>query len=122
MGKLHRTMLSIQFYWVLLSKYPVCSAFRFHQGFSDRHTWVKNFYYDDSPLIFDENYERKASYYSLRDAIATMSVGGKVGGGVLLDRDHGIDGQSWGQKWIPKNVENKSDECTGDSRPDWLQT
>lgn len=93
----------------------------FSKGFSDRHTWVKNFYYDDSPLIFDENYERKESYYSFRDALATMAIGGTVGGGVLLDKDHDEDGQEWGHEWIPKKVTNENSECVGDSRPDWLQ-
>lgn len=91
------------------------------QGFSDRHTWVKNFYYEDSPLIFDENYKRKASYYSLRDAIATMCIGGKIGGGVLLGRDHEDDGKCWGHEWIPSPIESEIDDCVGDSRPDWLQ-
>mmetsp|Transcript_15925 Transcript_15925/g.20218 ORF Transcript_15925/g.20218 Transcript_15925/m.20218 type:complete len:274 (-) Transcript_15925:76-897(-) len=90
-------------------------------GFTDRHTWVKNFYYDDEPLIFDTNYERKPSYYSLRDAVSTMAIGGNVGGGVLLDRDSDEDGKEWGHEWTPERVVDGDNGCTGDSRPDWLQ-
>jgi len=98
------------------------------KGFSDRHTWVKNFYYDDSPLIFDETYQRKPAYYSFRNAIGTMAIGGTVGGGVILDKDHDEDGKCWGYEWAPERVDNEKDEKdendengTGDSRPDWLQ-
>ena len=28
-------------------------------GFTDRHTWVRHFYYEDEPLILDGNYRRK---------------------------------------------------------------
>ena len=85
---------------------------------------MKNFYYDDAPLIFDERFKRKESYYSLRDAIATMSIGGKVGGDVLLDNDEYKDGKNWGHEWMPQKVipvdVNEQPEA-GDSRPDWLQ-
>lgn len=88
-------------------------------GFSDRHTWVKNFYYDDHPLIFDENYQRKPAYYSLRDAIRTLAIGGKIGGNVPLHRDD----HEWGKDWRPKeDAEKKQKSYEGDERPDWLQT
>lgn len=75
-------------------------------------------------MIFDEKYDKKPSYHSFRDAIATMAVGGQVGGGVLLDKDHDDDGNCWGHEWIPKKKEDdsgKDNENIGDSRPDWLQ-
>lgn len=97
-------------------------------GFSDQHTWVKNFYYDDSPLIFDERYKKKPSYYALRDAIKTITPGGKVGGGVLLDDHFAKDGKSWGKGWIPALPPSRDDSSDrnqtnseGDSRPDLLQ-
>jgi len=92
-------------------------------GFSDRHTWVKNFYYDDAPLIFDENYERKPAYYALRDAIATLKIGGTVGGNVLLHDDE-QDGKPWGDQWMPSQEVSSEgkDVSSGDSRPDWLQS
>jgi hypothetical protein len=80
-------------------------------------TWVKNFYYDDAPLIFDESYERKPAYYAFRDAIATLSVGGTVGGNVDLDND-----QSWGDTWMPSQEVTEDNNAAGDSRPDWLQS
>jgi len=103
-------------------------------GFTDRQTWVKNFYYEDSPLIFDQNYQRKPCYYGLRDAIATMAVGGIVGGGVNLEEDLDEDGRPWGSAWMVRsegrggdgNSTGKEDggdgDVAGDSRPDWLQS
>ena len=100
------------------------------QGFTDRQTWVKNFYHEDSPLIFDEDYRRKPCYYGLRDAISTMVVGGTVGGGLNLKEDVDIDGRPWGSNWMPFNKKEKEDhiqnteieDMAGDSRPDWLRS
>ena len=75
-------------------------------------------------MIFDEKYNTKPSYHSFRDAIATTAVGGQVGGGVLLDKDHYDNGNCWGYEWIPKRKEEESGRengNVGDSRPDWLQ-
>jgi len=82
-------------------------------------TWVKNFYYNDAPLIFDEKYEKKPAYYAFRDAIGTLSIGGKVGGDVKLDEE----GEPWGHEWMPKqNDASNGKEVSGDSRPDWEQS
>lgn len=96
-------------------------------GFTDRHTWVSSFYYDDEPLIFDEDYDRKEAYYGLREALASLTPGGIVGGrGVVLDDDvDGIDGNPWGHLWMqpePEEVVEGNTQGTGDSsRPDWEQ-
>ncbi len=50
-----------------------------------------------------------------------MAVGGNVGGSVLLDKDSDEVGKEWGYEWMPQKVVDEDDECTGDSRPDWLQ-
>ena len=96
------------------------------KGFSDRHTWVKHFYYDDAPLIFDEEYNRKKSYYAVRDALQTIGVNGKVGGGVCLDSDYDENGLPWGHSWMPAPILGGADDNNGfdegDSRPDWLQS
>ena len=78
---------------------------------------MKQFYYDDTPLIFDDNYERKPAYYAFRDAIATLAVGGTVGGNVDLEND-----KLWGDGWIPKQKGVENTKANGDSRPDWLQS
>lgn len=94
-------------------------------GFTDRHTWVSDFYYDDEPLVFDEQYGRKEAYYSLRDALATMTIGGIVGGDVLMDSDVDEHGKRWGHLWMqpePEVVEGATATGGGDSRPDWEQT
>jgi endo-1,4-beta-xylanase len=69
-------------------------------GFTDRHTWVTHFYYDDEPLIFDEEYGRKEAYYGLRDALSSMIPGATLGAGVLLDSDEDDQGNMWGHLWM----------------------
>ena len=55
-GKDIRTLAQIQVYRDILSAALSEPAFDgvWLWGFTDRHTWVKNFYYDDAPLIFDD--------------------------------------------------------------------
>jgi endo-1,4-beta-xylanase len=92
-------------------------------GFTDKHTWVTHFYYDDEPLVFDEDYLRKEAYYGLRDALATLSVGGTVGGGVMLETDIDEDGNAWGHEWmLPEPDAEEVEEIegiSGDAKPDW---
>eukprot|EP00804_Cyclotella_cryptica_P007198 CCRYP_009728-RB/>CCRYP_009728-RB protein AED:0.30 eAED:0.30 QI:190/1/1/1/0.5/0.33/3/3035/476 len=99
-------------------------------GFTDRHTWVNNFYYDDAPLIFDEKYQRKPSYFGIQEALHTLCPGGCVGkmtGGVTqkcyLEGDCDTNGVVWGSDWIhpePENAVNEND-TTKEGQPDWLQ-
>jgi hypothetical protein len=101
-------------------------------GFSDRHTWVKNFYYDDAPLIFDENYQKKESYLGVQRALKTICPGGRVGemiGGedaqCYLDQDLDENGNVWGKCWMqpePEEVDEKKDsgDSTKEGQPDWL--
>ncbi|KAL3938584.1 MAG: hypothetical protein SGARI_001684 [Bacillariaceae sp.] len=99
-------------------------------GFTDRHTWVTHFYYDDEPLIFDEEYERKDAYYGLRDALSSISVGGTVGAGVLLDSEEDEQGNPWGHLWMQPEVEegmtrtsfSEHGNVGGADRPDWELT
>jgi endo-1,4-beta-xylanase len=88
-------------------------------GFTDLHTWVTHFYYDDEPLVFDEDYKRKKAYYALRDALTTLAVGGVVGGGVLLKSDVDEEGNPWGHLWMQPEPEEIEGAGNGDSRPDW---
>jgi endo-1,4-beta-xylanase len=98
-------------------------------GFTDRHTWVTHFYYDDEPLILDENYERKPAYYGLRDALGTLAPGGVIGGNngrsIFLESDYDQDGKAWGYEWISREPSVTEDGETapvaGDARPDWEQ-
>ena len=95
-------------------------------GFTDRHTWVSSFYYDDEPLIFDEDYDRKESYYGLREALGSVAPGGTVGGkGVVLDDDVDGDGNPWGHVWMqpePEEGGEGDNQAPGNSeRPDWEQ-
>ena len=96
-------------------------------GFTDRHTWVTHFYYDDEPLILDEHYARKPAYFGLREALMTLTPKGTVGGNVPLDKDVDSEGGPWGHQWR-KTSEEVVDgvfirEADGimknDDRPDW---
>ena len=90
-------------------------------GFTDRHTWVHSFYYDDEPLILDEDFDRKEAYYGFREALMSLVPGGIVGGrGVVLDDDVDADGNPWGHLWMqPEPDEGSETDEQGDSRPDW---
>lgn len=99
-------------------------------GFTDKHTWVKNFYYEDQPLLFDEQYNKKRSYYGVKEALETLTVGGIVGGGVLME-EKDESGKEWGHKWMqpePKvdttqqKIGAVEQQKTGDDKPDWLQS
>jgi GH35 family endo-1,4-beta-xylanase len=104
-------------------------------GFTDRHTWVTHFYYDDEPLIFDEDYHRKEAYYGLRDALSSITPGGTIGANVLLDADEDENGNPWGHLWMPPESDHggisprasfsEHDNVTGNAgadRPDWELT
>lgn len=99
-------------------------------GFTDRHTWVTHFYYDDEPLLFDEDYGRKEAYYGLREALSSITPGQKIGAGVLLDSDEDEQGNSWGHLWIRESSEDavdraifsEHDHAGGADRPDWELT
>ena len=71
-------------------------------------------------FIFDENYERKPSYFAVRDALSTLAIGGTVGGNVKLEEDN-ESSEPWGHAWMPKQERAKDNEISGDSRPDWEQ-
>jgi len=89
-------------------------------GFTDKHTWVTQFYFEDEPLVFDESYGRKEAYYGLRDALSSITEGGTVGGSVMLDSDEDEDGNRWGHAWMkPSLVDEHDTDITGDQRPDW---
>ena len=92
-------------------------------GFTDKHTWVSHFYYDDEPLILDEEYGRKEAYYGLRDALLSIGPGGVVGAGVPLDSDVDAEGKPWGYLWAkPEPEEDKTTQAatSGEAKPDWL--
>lgn len=81
---------------------------------------MTHFYHDDEPLIFDENYGRKESYYGVREALQSLTPGGTVGGeGVLLASDVDINGNRWGHLWMQPEPDSWEEEKAGDARPDW---
>jgi endo-1,4-beta-xylanase len=99
-------------------------------GFTDRHTWVKNFYYDDAPLIFDENYKRKASYNGVQSALLSLCPGRTVMPLKYLELDVDDEGNEWGYMWMmpePEEAEvpvgeDKGKDTTKEGQPDWMQS
>ena len=94
-------------------------------GFTDKHTWVKHFYYDDSPLLFDEEYRKKASYYGVKEALETVATGK-----VMLDMDYESQ-RTWGHEWMQPEPESQSEsklnrtevkDSKGSDKPDWQQS
>jgi endo-1,4-beta-xylanase len=47
---------------------PRCHAITFW-GFTDRYSWIDQFYGPDDPLLFDEAYRAKPAYFGVRDAL-----------------------------------------------------
>mmetsp|Transcript_25868 Transcript_25868/g.59543 ORF Transcript_25868/g.59543 Transcript_25868/m.59543 type:complete len:219 (+) Transcript_25868:276-932(+) len=91
-------------------------------GFTDRHTWVTHFYYDDEPLILDEHYHRKQAYFGLREALVTLTPHGSIGGNTPLDSDLDVDGNQWGYPWkkeSPSMMMSDGLMRDSDARPDW---
>lgn len=95
-------------------------------GFTDKHTWVTKFYFEDEPLVFDELYGRKDAYYGLRDALTSIIPGGTVGRSVMLDADEDENGNEWGHPWIQslsdieiESFARQQNNFNGDQRPDW---
>jgi len=83
-------------------------------GFTDRHTWVHAFFYDDEPCILDESYQRKDAYFGVRDALLTLSPGGIVGGkGVLLEDDVDENGSPWGLEWMQQSIGGDEIDAVG---------
>lgn len=91
-------------------------------GFTDRHTWVKNFYYDDTPLVFSEDYARKPSYEGVAAALQTLW--GDTAPYEFLEVDYDENGNEWGREWMapePETTEEGTNDSTKEGQPDWLQ-
>jgi endo-1,4-beta-xylanase len=85
-------------------------------GFTDKHTWVTDFYHADAPLIFDNSYQKKPSYYAVRQAFL-------AGNALHMNRDSkGATGE-WGEAWMQPEPEKPLAVPTVgiSSLPDWQQ-
>ena len=94
-------------------------------GYTDRHTWVKNFYYDDAPLIYTDDYEKKPSYDGVQEALRTLITGNDQTNCEFLEVDYDDEGNEWGSEWmVPEPEEKEADhsktDTTKDGRPDWV--
>lgn len=88
-------------------------------GFTDQHSWVHGFYENDAPLIFDDDYQRKPSYYAFHRALESLTPGNTVGGPNYTEHD-----EEWGKEWmLPEPVVDAAIVSHGgDARPDWEQS
>ena len=104
-------------------------------GFTDKHSWVHEFYHEDAPLVFDGEYRRKPSYFALLTALEAARA--RVGGGEVaawgtgvgkdgLEREAGEGGAAgalWGSAWMQAEPTGEAREAAvaGSSLPDWQQ-
>ena len=38
-------------------------------GFTDAHSWIDEFFGEDDPLLFDEQYQAKPAFFGVEDAL-----------------------------------------------------
>lgn len=106
-------------------------------GFTDKHTWVTQFYHADSPLIFDEEYRRKPAYFAMRQAL--LSLRGQPEGpkpAVAAALALVCSEDTWGESWMQPEPTLKSlaamvdghnggrvvaPSSAGSALPDWQQ-
>jgi hypothetical protein len=88
---------------------------------------VKNFYHDDTPLIFDDKYEKKAAYDGVQDAlrsICSCSPNDDDDGGSsmttttitppwYLESDYDEAGNEWGSDWMTPEEPDPAPEVAG---------
>lgn len=86
-------------------------------GFTDKHTWVKNFYYDDEPLLWDVEYKRKQAYFGIREALETFAGG-------TANNNKKEWSEDWGSIWRqaePESVIKEQEQVNSseNDKPDW---
>ena len=87
-------------------------------GFTDKHTWVTEFYHADAPLIFDSKYQKKPSYYAVRAALLAESSKDQS--------DSEGAGAAWGAAWMqpeadPVLAAPTAAAAGASALPDWQQ-
>ena len=86
-------------------------------GFTDKHSWVHQFYDQDTPLLFDSDYRHKRSWYAVREALAQSDY---------AEPDDAPQQRPpaalWGDGWMQPEPEPVacSGASAGDARPDWV--
>jgi endo-1,4-beta-xylanase len=109
-------------------------------GFTDKHSWVHQFYHEDEPLLFDASFAPKPALEAVRTALRGASGGGGGGCGSSSSTTAGTAAAAppalpWGARWmLPEPApEPASAVCiavaaaaaaatttaSGDDRPDW---
>jgi hypothetical protein len=79
-------------------------------GFTDKHTWVKDFYYEDAPLPWDVQMKRKPKVFgALADALREAQSNK---GPPRFD-------QHWGSAWQVAEPVDGSHGVAASAAPDW---
>lgn len=103
-------------------------------GFTDKHTWITEFYHADAPLIFDKSYRRKPSYYAVRQALLvghaqcesqSLLLGSGDGDADGRKRDSEGSSGEWGEVWMQPEPDQHLlvPVAAGNSAlPDWQQS
>ena len=100
---------------------PACDGIWFW-GFSDRHTWVTNFYSkDEHPCIFDEYYDVKNAYYGVQQALKQNLLPYHNVQNTKNNTSNNDCDKPWGHLWRPTIIQDVT-TASGDARPDWLQS
>ena len=92
-------------------------------GFTDKHTWVTEFYHADAPLIFDCTYQKKPSYHAVRAAL--LMIGNQMETESSQSDSEGADA-AWGAAWMqpepdPVLAAPTAAAAGASALPDWQQ-
>jgi endo-1,4-beta-xylanase len=67
-------------------------------GFTDKHSWVHQFYWNDTPLLWDIHYNKKPAYFGVESALKhALEIVHKVG-----KQPHNIP-SVWVGDWVPQS-------------------
>lgn len=82
-------------------------------GFTDKHTWCDQFYWKDTPLLFDRDYNKKPAYFAIQDALKS----------VRDNAEKVKDDNEWTGSWVPQSPiassQSEKRAKVGEALPDW---
>lgn len=85
-------------------KEKACSGVTFW-GFTDKHTWIHEFYGDDKPLLWDKEYKKKPAYFGVLQGLKDVG------------RQLVVDWSKW-QASEPANAQSQIAQSST-AKPDW---
>ena len=73
-------------------------------GFTDKHTWVHEFYGSDRPLLWDEQYAKKKAYFAVQEGLQNVNKDVVAG---------------WTDWMQPEQSAQVVVDVAGSAKPDW---